>query len=202
MGLTRALGRAATLALAGAAAGYLLRRRGLLGAQPAGLAPPPAPPSEPMFVTQPDEPEEGEFLAVEVEPAPAEEPDAETAEWSAAEVEEAAGEVIPPPPGDEERPDVTAVVDDLLGQREGSVVDAEVVPAPDDTRVAEAVRMALAEEPGLLSAPIDIEVEGGYVTLRGELDRAEGIAAVERAAERVEGVRGVKSYLQTAAEEG
>jgi osmotically-inducible protein OsmY len=97
---------------------------------------------------------------------------------------------------------VTAVVDDLLGQREGSVVDAEVVPAPDDTRVAEAVRMALAEEPGLLSAPIDIEVEGGYVTLRGELDRAEGIAAVERAAERVEGVRGVKSYLQTAAEEG
>lgn len=190
----RALGRAGSLALAGAAAGYLLHRRGLLGAPPAALQAPSAPPSEPLFVTQPDEHEEEEPLAVEVELAAVEED--ETVEWDAGDVEEAAGEVIEPPAAEEERPDVTAVVDDLLGQREGSVVDAEVVPTPDDAQLAEAVRVALAEEPGLLSAPIEIEVEGGYVTLRGQLDRPEGIAAVERKAEQVEGVRGLQSLLQ------
>jgi hypothetical protein len=180
MGLTRALGRAVSLAAAGAAAGYLLRRRGLLGAQPAALetptAPPPAaPPPEPPAVVE-----------------------QETVEWTAAEMEEAVGEVVDPEVEDHDRADVTAVVDDLLGLHEGAVVDAEVVPAPDDTAVAEAVRVALAEEPGLLSSPIDIEVEAGYVTLRGELDRAEGIAAVQRKAFAVDGVRGVESHLQLA----
>jgi hypothetical protein len=188
----RALGRAGSLAIAGAAAGYLLRRRGLLGAPPPALHPAAPPPSVPLFVTQRDEPDEGEIEAVEVEP------EGETAEWDGAEVEEAAGEVVEPPPGEEERPDVTAVVDDLLGGREGAVADAEVVQPSDDARLAEAVRIALAEEPGLLTAPVDIEVEGGYVTLRGELDRPEGIAAVERKAEGVAGVRGLQSHLQLA----
>lgn len=197
MGLMRALGRAGSLAVAGAAAGYLLRRRGALGAQPPGLRPPVRPqPPEPLFVTQPHEPVAPEpEEAVEAEPEPVVEQ--ETAEWNGAEVEEAAGEVIEPPPGAEERPDMTAVVDDLLGEREGSVTDAEVVPS-EDAQVAEAVRVALAEEPGLLTGPVDIEVEAGQVTLRGELARPEGILAVERKAEQVAGVRDLKSYLQLA----
>ena len=209
MGLMRVLGRAGSLAVAGAAAGYLLRRSGVLGGQAPALRPPtPPPPSEPRFVAQTDEPDAGEQLAVEVEPDPPEpEPapvevdvvvEEETVEWNGAEVEEAAGEVIEPPRGEEERPDVTAVVDDLLGEREGSVTDAEVVAPSEDAQVAEAVRAALAEEPGLLTGPVDIEVEDGRVTLRGELDRPEGILAVERTAEQVAGVRGLKSYLQLA----
>jgi hypothetical protein len=212
MGLMRAFGRAGSLAVAGAAAGYLLRRSGLLGAQPPGLRPPVGQaPSEPRFVTQVDEPDAGDPLAVEVEPVPAEpepEPEPEpqpepadaveeTVEWDAAEVEDAV-EVIEPAPAEEERPDVTAVVDDLLGEREGSVRDAEVVAPAEDARVAEAVRVALAEEPGLLTGPVDIEVEGGRVTLRGEVDRPEGIMAVERKTEQVPGVRELKSYLQLA----
>ncbi len=209
MGLMRALGRAGSLAVAGAAAGYLLRRRGVLGAQAPGLRPPmPPAPSEPLFVAQTDEPDAGEQVAVEVEPVPPEpEPapvevdvvvEEETVEWNGTEVEEAIGEVIEPPPAEEERPDVTVVVDDLLGEREGSVTDAEVVAPSEDAQVAEAVRVALAEEPGLLTGPVDIEVEDGQVTLRGELDRPEGILAVERKAEQVAGVRDLKSYLQLA----
>src|SRR3954451_10047474 len=96
MGLMRALGRAATPAAAGAATGYLMRRRGLVGGQPAALETPVAPPPEPP--------------AVVIEQ--------ETVEWTAAEMEEAVGEVVepePPPADHDDRADVTAVVDDLLG---------------------------------------------------------------------------------------
>ena len=230
----RALGRAGTLAVAGAAAGYFLRRQGLLGRPPAALAPaaepPSAPPSEPLFVPQPEPapaqsavdepesvtgevqevaqpepdapevepvPEDAELVGVEVEPEPEE---AEgTEEFPAAEepLDPDPEEVVEPPPAEEERPDVTAVVDDLLAggsPREGAMADAQVV-ASEDARVAEAVRIALAETPGLLSGPIDIEVENGRVTLVGELERPESIAAVERKAEAVEGVRGLRSFL-------
>jgi hypothetical protein len=194
MGLMRALGRAGSLAVAGAAGAYLLRRRGLTTAQAPQLQAPTAPVSEPLFVSQADQPDEGELEAVEVEEAPVEE--VETVEWDGAEVEEAAGEVIAPPPQGEEMLDVTAVVDDLLGDREGAVTDAEVVQPSDDARLAEQIRIALAEEPGLLTAPVDIEVDGGYVTLRGELSRPERIIAVERQVEALAGVRSLESYLQ------
>jgi hypothetical protein len=193
--MMRALGRAGTLVAAGAAAAYLLRRRGTLGAQASGLARPSGPASEPLFVPQPEPP------APQSEPEPEREPEPPpveetTVEWDEAEVEEAVGEVVEPPAEEEERPDVTAVVDDLLGDREGSVADAEVVPPSEDARLAEAVRIALAEEPGLLTGPVDIEVEAGRVTLRGELEKPQGIAAVERKAEQVEGVQELRSYLQ------
>jgi HSP20 family molecular chaperone IbpA len=198
MGLMRALGRAGTLALAGAAAGYYLRRRGLLGQAPTGIAPAPAPPSEPLFVPQPEEPqpepsvEEPEDVSGEVvepgEQQPTEEfPPPEEA------LDPDPDEVVEPPPAADDRPDVTAVVDDLLAG-EGALADAQVV-ASEDARVAEAVRVTLAETPGLLSAPIDIEVEGGHVTLYGELERQESIEAVERKAREVDGVRALQSRL-------
>jgi osmotically-inducible protein OsmY len=100
---------------------------------------------------------------------------------------------VEPPATEEERPDVAAVVDDLLGG-EGAMTEASAVMS-EDARLAEAVRAALAETPGLLSSPIDIEVEAGHVTLYGELDRPEAIEAVERKAESVDGVRELRSLL-------
>jgi BON domain-containing protein len=200
MGLMRALGRAGTLALAGAAAGYYLHRRGLLGGPAPALSPAPEPPSEPLFVPQPEaapagaehEPVEGVLEEPEPEPAPA----SEDFDAVPDDAELVPGEVEPEPEAEEERPDVTAVVDDLLAiGREGAIAEAHVVSASEDARVAEAVRVALAEEPGLLSAPIDIEVERGRVRLYGELERSETIAAVERKTEGVEGVLAVQSLL-------
>src|SRR3954471_8941342 len=224
MGLMRALGRAGTVALAGGAAGGYLRRKGMLGAAPPALGPPvgappvpqpeaespPSPPEEAEPETVDGVVEEPELAAAHPEPAEAEpvpedaevepEPEEDTVEAPAVEepVEPEPGDVTEPPPAEEERPDVTAVVDDLLAAgrpREGAMADAAVVDESGDARLAEAVRTALAEEPGLLSAPVDIEVEGGRVTLLGELDRPEIIAAVERKAEGVEGVRSVQSFL-------
>jgi hypothetical protein len=237
----RALGRAGTLALAGAAAGVYLRRKGLLGGGPPALvspvaapvvphpeAVPPAKDAEPEtvdgVVEEPEivadepaamegEPEDAELVAWEAEPTfvptfeptfePTIEPEEETIEAPAVEepLEPGADDVIEPPPAPEERPDVIAVVDDLLAggrPQEGAMVDASVVEEAGDARLAEAVRTALAEEPGLLSAPVDIEVEGGRVTLLGELPRPEIIAAVERKAEDVDGVRSVQSLLHLA----
>jgi hypothetical protein len=200
MGLMRALGRAGTLALAGAAAGYYLHRKGLLGGGPATLGPP----AEPSFAPQPQpepEPETVDGVVEEAElPTDEPEPVPEDAELVAVEeaLEPEPEDVTEPPAAAEERPDVTAVVDDLLARgrpQEGAMADADVVEGPDDAHLAEAVRIALAEEPGLLSAPVDIEVQGGRVTLRGELERPEGIAAVERKVEAVEGVSELQSLL-------
>jgi BON domain len=203
MGLMRALGRAGSLALAGAAAGYYLHRKGLLGGTPATLGPP----AEPPFAPQPEtEPETVDGVVEEAE-LPADEPagadgehvpeDAELVTVEEA-LEPEPDDVTEPPPAEEERPDVAAVVDDLLAwgrPQEGAMADADVVDESEDARLAEAVRIALAEEPGLLSAPVDIEVQGARVTLRGELERPEGIAAVERKVEAVEGVSELQSLL-------
>jgi hypothetical protein len=208
MGLMRALGRAGSLALAGAAAGYYLHRKGLLGGTQGTLGPP----AERPFAPQPEtgaEPETVDGVVEEAELAPDEaggaetEPVPEDAELMAVEeaLEPEPEDVTEPPPAEEERPGVTAVVDDLLAggrPQEGAIADADVVEESEDARLAEAVRIALAEEPGLLSAPVDIEVQGGRVTLRGELERPEGIAAVERKAEAVEGVRALQSLLHLA----
>jgi hypothetical protein len=231
MGLMRTLGRAGTLALAGAAAGVYLRRKGLLGGGPPALAapvevpvmpqpavtPPPEDaepetvdgvveerelvPDDPAPVEPEPAPEDAELVAPEPEPEPEEEEDTVEAPALEEELGPDADDVTEPPPAVEERPDVTAVVDDLLAAgrpREGAMADASVVEESEDARVAEAVRTALAEEPGLLSSPVDIEVEEGRVTLLGELDRPELIAAVERKAEAVDGVRSVQSLLHLA----
>jgi hypothetical protein len=230
MGLMRALGRAGTLAMAGAAAGVYLRRKGLLGGGPPALVSPVAAPVTPEpeavppvkdaepetldgVVEEPHiaaeepaaveaEPEDAELVAGEADRPfePTMEPEEETVETDVIEepLEPGADDVTEPLPAAEERPDVISVVDDLLAAgrpREGAMADASVVDEPEDARLAEAVRTALAEEPGLLSAPVDIEVAAGRVTLLGELARPELIAAVERKAQDVEGVRSVQNLL-------
>src|SRR3954447_24231626 len=142
MGLMRTLGRAGTLALAGAAAGVYLRRKGLLGGGPPALVSPVAAPVAPQAEAVPpvkdaepetlygvvEEPHTAaeEPAAVEAEPADAElvageadppiEPEEDTVETDVVEepLEPGADDVTEPPPAAEERPDVISVVDDLL----------------------------------------------------------------------------------------
>jgi BON domain-containing protein len=218
MGVLRALGRAAPLVAAGLAARYYLRRQGMIGAPPSPELPWPPP-------TQPDPgPPPLEGTATEVPPAesapeaPAEEsdPEAEVASggevWIDPPIEEATEEaaVVEPEPGAVARgaataadsaaetgpADVTVVVDDLLS---GGSPDSDAGgQAPDpgsDGALAESVRVALAEQPGLLHGSLEIEVSGGRVLLRGELDSAKAIMDVERRASAVPGVRDVRSTL-------
>jgi hypothetical protein len=173
----------------------------LVADEPEAVEPAPAPEDAELVAGEGEpEPEQDTVETPAVEEPPVEEPPVEEPPIEEP-LEPDADDVTEPPPAVEERPDVTDVVDDLLAAgrpHEGAMADASVVEDSDDARLAEAVRTALAEEPGLLSAPVDIEVDGGRVTLLGELDRPEIIAAVERKAEAVEGVRSVQSLLHLA----
>jgi hypothetical protein len=170
MGLLRGIGRVAPLVAAGLAAGWYLRRQGLLGAPPHTELPrPPEPAPPPVAETR---------VRDVPEPEP-EEPSIEAVEA----VSDAA--------------DVTSVVEDLLAVVPGDeqqIVDAEVV----DERgidLAESVRQALAEIPGLRSDSTEIETTEGVVWLRGELERPEAIAEAERRAAALPGVSEVHNLL-------
>jgi hypothetical protein len=202
MALLRGIGRAAPLLAAGVAAGWYLRRQGLLGgaARPELPWPPdpaPSPPASP--------PSAATRVAEVVEPPP-EEPAVEEPPPE----QVAAGELEPEPEEPEEpldahaeaveavsdAADVTAVVEDLLAVAPGEeqeIVDAEVVEESEDLNGR--VRMALAEIPGLLSGAVQVESSGGIVWLRGELARPEAIGEAERRAAAVGGVVEVRNLL-------
>ncbi len=170
MAILRGIGRVTPVLAAGLAAGWYLRRQGLLGAPPAPELPPAPEPAPPRPAPEPEpEPQSEEPLEAHVEAVEA--------------VSDAA--------------DVTAVVEDLLAaapEEEDRIVDAEVVDegAPD---LAETVRLRLAEVPGLLAESLRIESSGGVVWLRGELERPEAIAEAERLAASVSGVAEVRNLL-------
>lgn len=178
MGLLSAIGRAAPLVAAGMAAGWYLRRQGLLGGRPQSALPSPPQP-EPVIESTAEE-------APAPEPDPGEyEPELEHHLDAVAAVSDAA--------------DVTAVVEDLLAAAPGEITDAEVVEDeahPDDPEIAAAVRLALAGEPGLLSGSVEIDVVGGTAWLRGELTRPADIERAGRRAGSVRGVSGVRNELQ------
>ena len=101
---------------------------------------------------------------------------------------------------------VTDIVDDLLspgvrrGERieEASVVEGsadELPAASDDAALAERVRAALAEQPGLLSGGVDVEATSGTVYLRGQVSGVETIDELERRTRAVPGVDAVRSRL-------
>jgi BON domain-containing protein len=162
--------RAAPLLAAGAAVGWYLRRRGLLAA-PQPALPQTAPPAEPP-------PERAE---------PEPQPEAEIAPHA-----EAVAAVS-------DAQDVGAVVEDLLTsvpEEEEDVMEAEVVPAPQASEeLAAAVRAALSEQEGLPEGSVEVEVSGGTVWLRGELERPEAITEAERRAAAVAGVHDVRNLL-------
>jgi hypothetical protein len=177
--LLRGIGRAVPLVAAGLAAGWYLRRQGVLGgpARPELPWPPdpePAPP-EPAVVA--------ETRVAEVVEAPTEETEPLAAHVEAVEaVSDAA--------------DVTSVVEDLLAVapgEEAEITDAEVVDDGDD--LDERVRQALAEIPGLLSGSVQVGSDRGVVWLRGEVERPEAIEEAERRAASVRGVAEVRNLL-------
>jgi hypothetical protein len=189
MGLLRALGRAAPLIAAGAAAGWYLRRQGLLGAGSRPALPwppqPPAPAPPPPAEAEPPPPAE-QATVVRETAEPPDEPIEQHAEAVEA-VSDAA--------------DVTAVVEDLLAAAPGEegIVDAEVVEEDSEEEaeraLTERIRVALAEQPGLLAGSVSVVVSGGTVWLRGQLDRPEAITEAERRAAAVDGVRDVRNLL-------
>jgi osmotically-inducible protein OsmY len=62
--------------------------------------------------------------------------------------------------------------------------------------VAEAVRLALAGDPGLLTGSVDVEVVGGTAWLRGDVAHPEDIGRAGRRAAGVRGVAAVRNELK------
>ena len=67
--------------------------------------------------------------------------------------------------------------------------------APNDATLAQRVESVLFRDPAVPKGKLNIGVEEGVVVLRGEVDEPEQIAALERAARDVAGVRGVENLL-------
>jgi osmotically-inducible protein OsmY len=65
-----------------------------------------------------------------------------------------------------------------------------------DTDLRQAVIAELGYEPSVTTTDIGVEVDEGHVTLTGTVAGPEQRAAAERAAERVEGIRGVNCELR------
>jgi len=203
------LARAITVVAAGAATAWFLDRRRLLPGRrrqelpwpPEQVSRPPAPapgPPEPAAV-EPEPPAvEPEPPAVEPEP-PAVEPEPALADpvFSPSEQptrEQPAVERGPEPV------DVTSLVDDLgapgSAGRESAIVDAEVVDDnPDDEQLAKSVRDLIAILPDVPSGAVSVEVMGGTVLLRGEIDRAGTIRELEERVRKLDAVAGVRNLL-------
>ena len=71
----------------------------------------------------------------------------------------------------------------------------ELAEPPDDEELTRRVREAFAAQPGLLPDGVDLEVRGGRAVLRGQVERPGTIAALERSAAEVPGIRAVDSLL-------
>jgi hypothetical protein len=97
--------------------------------------------------------------------------------------------------------DVQAVVDDLLAPADGeSIVDAEVVEDHGaepltDERLATRVRRELAKDPGIPAGAVVVEVDDGLVYLRGQIDSPGLIGDLERRVQELDGVGRVRNLL-------
>lgn len=66
---------------------------------------------------------------------------------------------------------------------------------PDDVTLTHRVESEIFRDPAMPKGRINVNAEHGVIVLRGELDRPEQIAALEAAARKVAGVRGVENLL-------
>lgn len=73
--------------------------------------------------------------------------------------------------------------------------DAIEEASPGEADLEQAVRSALLEAAPDGTGAVEVEVAGGMVVLRGQVDRAETIRELERAAAGVPGVEGVRVLL-------
>jgi hypothetical protein len=71
-------------------------------------------------------------------------------------------------------------------------------PPADDVALARKVESKLFGDPEIPKGRLNVNVEDGVVVLRGQLDHAMQIRAVERGVRRIQGVRGVRSFLHVA----
>ena len=201
MGMARLIRRAAPLiavGLAGAVAAKRKAERTRRVQLTPGPFPPPVARAEPVPEPEP-EPEPEPQPEPEPDPPPVEE--AEAAPW----LERAHEEKDPDEPPLLPATSVTEIVDDLLAPSAETerIEDATVVEGsaeedehpPDDAALAEAVRAALAEKPGLLPGTVEVEVEKGTVRLSGEVEQVEAITELERRAAEVPGIRSVTSLV-------
>jgi outer membrane biosynthesis protein TonB len=220
MGMARLIRRTAPLIVVGLAGATAARRRAerMRRAQlTPGPFPPPVARAEPVIESEPEpevEPEPQPEPESEPEPEPQPEPERQpepeseqpTDEQPILEEETEYEDEDPPlVPAAGEAASVTDIVDDLLapGDEADRIEDATVVEGsaeeadspPDDRALADAVRAALAEQPGLLAGTVEVEVEQGAARLSGEVERVEAITELERRAGEVPGIRSVRSLV-------
>lgn len=71
-----------------------------------------------------------------------------------------------------------------------------------DERIRDEVSEALARHPGIDASEIEVEVDGGEVTLRGQVDERRAKRLAEECAEDIFGVEDVQNQLRIRREEG
>lgn len=81
-------------------------------------------------------------------------------------------------------------------QSQGPEAASDVVETPsEDVDLEQAVRSALLEAASDGAGAVDVEIAGGLVVLRGQVDSPETIRELERTAAGVRGVEGVRVLL-------
>jgi osmotically-inducible protein OsmY len=88
------------------------------------------------------------------------------------------------------------------GQAEGVVKKAvrstvPEKPAPNDPALADRVKSEIFRSADAPKGSVNVNVEGGIVYLRGEVDRPETITSLVESANSVDGVRAVENFLHT-----
>lgn len=100
---------------------------------------------------------------------------------------------VTPPPAIETPQSGVAVFGD---QSQGAEAAGDVIETPPaDVDLEQAVRSALLEAASDGAGAVDVEIVGGMVVLRGQVDSPETIRALERTAAGVPGVEGVRVLL-------
>jgi translation elongation factor EF-1beta len=99
----------------------------------------------------------------------------------------------PPPPAPTPEPP-TPTPDPIPDPPEPAPQPPSPTPS-EDVDLEQAVRSALQEAASDGAGAVDVEIAGGMVVLRGQVDSPEAIRELERAAARVRGVEGVRVLL-------
>jgi BON domain len=181
--------RAMPLVVAGAAgaAGAVLAQRRLGERRKLSLTPGPPSPGPPPAPAPTPEPPSPTPDPIPGPPSPTPEPPSPTPDPIPS------PPPVTPPPVIETPPSGVAV----LGQQsQGPEAAGDVIETPtEDVDLEQAVRSALLEVAAEGAGAVDVEIVGGMVVLRGQVDSPETIRELERAAAGVPGVEGVRVLL-------
>jgi hypothetical protein len=84
---------------------------------------------------------------------------------------------------------------DVQGWKERAFHEYEGDPAANDETIAQRVQSEIFRDPSVPKGRVNVNVEGGIVVLRGELEDAAQAYVLERLALDVPGVRGVENLI-------